>query len=300
MEGVTWKTPCAKAHEDRELEPPRHRLVTDAFFPVSRPGAVYRLPAPMGLLGFLSKDGRERRSLEKNSARVVNKFTQSPDRYKAMQSLLAEGSGDAIFAVMKRFGMMYDKSIEDEQEKEWLFDSLAEKGAAIIPQIERYLLAADSISWPLRLLSKVAGKEYELDVVKKVLARHEPGYERDPTKKIQLLNHLAGMQASKDSKDAEAAALTVPYLDDMDEGVRYAAAEGSIRLGKEEIVRDLLIAHFVGDKEDSLRVRLVIAEGFADKGWLVKTHRPAFDKKLPEAFAIEKDGRVKKKASNKG
>jgi len=230
----------------------------------------------MGLLGFLSKEGRERRSLEKNAARAVNKFAQSPDRYKAMQSLIAEGSGDAIFALLKRFGMMYDKSIEDEQEKEWLFDSLAEKGAGIIPQIERYLLAADSISWPLRLLSKVAGKEYELDVVKKVLARHEPGYERDPTKKIQLLNHLAGM---KDANDLEASALVVPYLDDMDEGVRYAAGEGLIRLGKEDIARDPLIGHFVDDKEDSLRVRLVIAEGLADRGWLVKTHRPAFDKK---------------------
>jgi hypothetical protein len=104
----------------------------------------------------------------------------------------------------------------------------------------------------------------------------------------------------KDANDAEAAALAVPYLGDMDEGVRYAAAEGLIRLGKEEVARDSLIAHFVDEKEDSLRVRLVIAEGLADRGWLVKTHRPAFDKKLPEAFAIEKDGRVKKKPSNKG
>jgi hypothetical protein len=214
-----------------------------------------------------------------------------------MQSLIAEGSGDAIFAVLKRFGMMYDKSIEDEQEKEWLFDALAEKGASIIPQIERYLLAADSISWPLRLLSKVAGKDYEIAVVKKVLDRHEPGYERDPTKKIQLLNHLAGM---KDVKDSEVASLAVPYLADMDEGVRYAAAEGLIRVGKEEIASAPLIDHFVDEKEESLRVRLVIADGFADKGWLVKTHRPAFDKKLPEAFAIEKDGRVKRKPSNKG
>lgn len=247
----------------------------------------------MGLLGFLSKEGRERRSLEKNAARVVNKFAQSPDRYKAMQALLSDGSPASVFAALKRFGMMYDKSIEDEQEKEWLFDALAEKGASIIPQIERYLLAADSISWPLRLLSKVAGKEHEIEVVKKVLERHEPGYERDPTKKIQLLNHLAGL------KDPAVAALVVPYLVDMDEGVRYAAAEGLTRLGNEELARDALVEHFVDEKEDSLRVRLQIADGLAERGWLVKSHRPAFDKKLPEAFAIEKDGRVKKKAASR-
>jgi len=248
----------------------------------------------MGLLGFLSKQGRERRGLEKYAARAVNKYAQSPDRYKAMQALVNDGSPDSIFAALRRFGMMYDKSIEDEQEKEWLFDTLVEKGASIIPQIERYLLAADSISWPLRLLSKVAGNDHEVDVIKKVLERHEPGYERDPTKKIQLLNHLAGL------KDTAVAALAVPYLADMDEGVRYAAAECLIRLANEEAGHEALIAHFVDEKEESLRVRLVIADGLAERGWLVKAHRPAFDKVLPEAFTIEKDGRVKKKAQGKG
>ncbi|MES1205601.1 MAG: HEAT repeat domain-containing protein [Pseudomonadota bacterium] len=245
----------------------------------------------MGLLDFLSKEGRDRRSLEGNVKRAVNKYAQSPDRYKAMQGLLENGSPDAIFGAIRRFGMMYDKSIEDEQEKEWLFDALVEKGAVIIPQLERYLQAADSISWPLRLLDKVAAREHELEVVKKILERHEPGYERDPTKKIQLLNHLAGL------KDAAAPALVVPYLVDMDEGVRYAAAEALIRLGAEEIAREPLIEHFISDTEESLRVRLQIADGFADKGWLVKSHRPAFDKKLPDQFTIDRDGRLKKKAA---
>jgi hypothetical protein len=247
----------------------------------------------MGLFDFFSGKG----SVDKTVKLATNKMAQSADRFRALERLRDDASDEAVAGMLRRFSFNYDKSIEDEQEKEWLFDSLAEKGAGIIPQIERYLLAADSISWPLRLLSKVAGKDHEIEVVKKVLARHEPGYERDPTKKIQLLNHLAGM---KDSQSSDVAPLIVPYLDDMDEGVRYAAAEGLIRLGNEEIAREPLIAHFIGDKEDSLRVRLVIAEGFVERGWSVKTNRPAFDKKLPEAFALEKDGRVKKKPSNKG
>jgi hypothetical protein len=244
----------------------------------------------MGLFGFLSKDGRDKRSLDRNISRVVNKYAQSPDRYKAFQSLLEEGSPDAIFGLMRRFGMMYDKSIEDEQEKEWVFDALLEKGAAIVPQIERYLAAADSISWPLRLLDKVASKELELEVVRRTLARHEPGYERDPTKKIQLLNHLAGI------KEPGGAALAAPYLADMDEGVRYAAVETLVRLGDENVAREPLSAHFASDTEESLRVRLQIAEGFAAQGWRVTSHRPAFDKKLPETFTLDREGRLKKKA----
>jgi HEAT repeat protein len=248
----------------------------------------------MGLFGFLNKDGRERRNLERNVARAVNKYAQSPDRYKALQALIQEGSPDAIYGALRRFGMMYDKSIEDEQEKEWLFETLVEKGASTIPQIERYLISAESISWPLRLLGKVAAKDHELQVVTRILARHEPGYERDPTKKIQLLNYLAGL------KEAGAPALCAPYLDDMDEGVRYAAAEALIRLGNEEVALEPLIQHFVADSEESLRVRLQIANGLADHGWLVKSNRPAFDKKLPDQFTIDREGRLKKKPTPPG
>jgi len=245
----------------------------------------------MGLLGFLSKEGRDKRSLDKNIARVVNKYAQSPDRYKAMETLLNDGSPDAVFGLMRRFGMMYDKSIDDEQEKEWVFDALVEKGAAIIPQVERYLLAADSISWPLRLLDKVASKELELQVVRKVMERHEPGYERDPTKKIQLINHLAGI------REAGAAELAAPYLADMDEGVRYAAAESLVRLGNEAVALEPLAAHLASDGEESLRVRIQIAEGLVELGWKVTSHRPAFDNKLPDAFSIDREGRLKKKSA---
>ncbi|HEY4187408.1 MAG TPA: HEAT repeat domain-containing protein [Polyangia bacterium] len=246
----------------------------------------------MGFLDFLSKAGREKRSLDSSVKRVVNKYAQSPDRFKAFETLLNDGSPDAIFGLMRRFGMMYDKSIEDEQEKEWVFDALVEKGASIVPQIERYLRSAESISWPLRLLDRVASKEYELEVVAKILAAHEPGYERDPTKKIQLLNHLAAMKA----KARDAAELAAPYLIDMDEGVRYAAAEALVRLGEEEPARDPLIAQFLSDTEESLRLRLQIAEGFVEHGWRVdKAHRPAFDKKLPDQFTIDREGNVKKK-----
>src|ERR1041385_2889664 len=175
----------------------------------------------MGFLDRFSKDGRDARAREKNASRAVNKYMQSPDRLKALQALRDDGSDEALYSLLKRFSMMYDKSIEDEQEKEWVFEWLIEKGAAVLPALKRYLLAADSISWPLRVLDKGGdAKAGRIDVIAGVLERHEPGYERDPTKKIQLLNHLAGL------KHPRVPALVAPYLTDMDEGVRYAAGEG--------------------------------------------------------------------------
>ena len=143
---------------------------------------------------------------------------------------------------------------------------------------------------PLRLLDKVADRERELAILQKVLARHEPGYERDPTKKIQLLNHLAAL------KDKRVPPHVVPYLKDMDEGVRYAAVESLVRQADEAAASAPLLDLFTSPEEDSLRIRLQIAEGFADLGWVVPTTRRAGAQKLmPEQFKLTKDGHVEKK-----
>src|SRR3954463_15330957 len=105
----------------------------------------------MGFLDRFSKDGRDQRTREKNAARAINKYAQSPDRMKALQALRDDGSTEALYALMRRFAMMYDKSIEDEQEKEWVFEMLVEKGASVLPALRGYMGVAGSISWPLRL-----------------------------------------------------------------------------------------------------------------------------------------------------
>ena len=196
--------------------------------------------------------------------------------------------------------MMYDKTIEDEQEKEWVFEILVEKGAAILPALKRYLASADSISWPLRLLEKVVDTEpEEIDVIEEVLARHEPGYERDPTKKIQLLTHLAGL------KHPRVPPLAAPYLADMDEGVRYAAIEALLRQGDAAAAVPPLLDLFVSEKEESLRIRIRIADGFAEHGWALGGRRAEVEKRLPDAFLIEprdpraQDARIKKKPGAK-
>jgi HEAT repeat protein len=246
----------------------------------------------MGLFDLLSKDKRDERARARNAQRALNKYSQSVDRMKALEALASDGSEEALYALLRRFGMMYDKTIEDEQEKEWVFEVLCEKGAATLPAIKRYLFSADSISWPLRLLDRVApSKDEEMTILEEVLARHEPGYERDPTKKMQLLSHLAAL------KHPRSAALVVPYLKDMDEGVRYTAVEALLRQKNEAVAREPLLELFTSDAEESLRIRLKIAEGFAELGWLVQGFRPGVEKRLPDAFALDREGHIKKKQS---
>jgi len=236
----------------------------------------------MGLFDVFSKE----RSRDRNASRAINKYSQSADRMKALQALAADGSPEALYALLRRFGMMYDKTIDDEQEKEWVFETLVAKGGVVLEPLKKYLLSADSISWPLRLLDKiVATKDEVIGVIAYVMERHEPGYERDPTKKIQLLNHLAPI------KNARVPGMVKPYLADMDEGVRYAAAEALLQQGDEEAARQPLLELFTSDSEESKRLRIRIADGFAQLGWPLGDKRAAVEKHLPETFQIEARGK---------
>lgn len=244
----------------------------------------------MGLFDLFAKDKRDERSRAKNIQKATNKYSQSVDRMKALESLAEDASDEALYGLLRRFGVYYDKTIDDEQEKEWVFEALCEKGAAALPAVKRYLFSSESISWPLRVLDKIAeSPEQELALLEEVLARHEPGYERDPTKKIQLLNHLGQLKPPKCSS------LIAPYLKDMDEGVRYAAVEALSRHKNEEIAKGPLLDLFASDEEESLRVRLKIAEGLAELGWTVGDRRAAIAKKLPDSYTLDRDGHIKRK-----
>jgi hypothetical protein len=244
----------------------------------------------MGLFDLLSKDKRDERARSKNVSQAVNKFAQSADRMKALEALAADGSDDALYGLLRRFGMMYDKSIEDEQEKEWVFETLVAKGRAALPAVKRYLFSAESISWPLRVLDKIAANtDEEIGLIQEVMERHEPGYERDPTKKMQLLSHLGSI------KHARAPELAAPYLKDMDEGVRFTSVETLLRHKNDAVAREPLLELFTSDAEESLRIRIKIAEGFAEQGWLVQGFRPGVEKKLPEAFGLDREGHIKRK-----
>lgn len=250
----------------------------------------------MGLFDiFLGKDERAEKARAKNIARATDKYKQSVDRMRALEALLEDGSEEALFGLMRRFGVTYDKSIEDEQEKEWVCEVLVKKGADVLPAVKRYLKSADSVSWALRVLSAItATRAEELAVLGEILDRHEPGYERDPTKKHQIISHLGLMKQDGVSERI------VGYLDDMDEGVRFATVESLLRQKNEAVARAALLARFASTEEESLRLRRRIAEGFSELGWKVQGYREAVQKVLPDAITIDNGDQFKIKSSSSG
>ena len=243
----------------------------------------------MGLFDMFSKEGRTEAALKRAAAKAIHKHIQSPDRMKALDDLYRageEGSEEAIYALLKRFSFVYDKTIEDEQEKDWTYNAVCSLGEKALEPVRRYIMHADSISWPLRILEKIATEEEIWATVQKLLEEHEPGYERDPAVKQQLLTFIS------ERKDPRSAGMIAPYFEDMDETVRFVVVESLLKT-KDPAAREPLCARFVDPKEDSLRIRVRIANGFVELGWDVVGFRGQFEKLLPEGFMLDKQGRVK-------
>ena len=58
----------------------------------------------MGLFDIFSKEKREVRARAGNIQRAINKYSQSGDRYKAMEALATEGSDEALYGLLRPAG----------------------------------------------------------------------------------------------------------------------------------------------------------------------------------------------------
>ncbi len=242
----------------------------------------------MSLRELLSREGRAERALRNHIKAATNKDAQHEDRFRALEKLHEDGSEDAIYALFSRFGFVYDKTISDEAEKEYVFDVLSRlpPERALAP-LRRYLKRAESIAWPLRILDRVAELDQRIDVLRELCEQNPPDYTRDPSKKVQLVHHCG------DEKDPRVALLLAPYMADIDEGVRFAAAESLIRLGHQTAKAALLEA-LVRPEEESLRLKRRIMEGLAQLKWDLGERVDAAAAVLPDEAKAE-GGRLVRK-----
>ncbi len=209
-----------------------------------------------------------------------------------------EAFAGAVAGLLGRFTIRYDKTIEDEQEKEWVFSELAELGDRILPELERHVRNADSIAYGLKLLGDVASLEQQWPILAGLCERNDNSYARDPSKKIQLIDYLG------DSKDPRAGVALLPYLEDMDETVRFATVEALFRhrTAGDDVpgARDALLALLTSPKEDSRRIKRRIIDGFADLGWDVKGFAGTVEKMLADLLpGARLDGQSKIKRVTK-
>lgn len=232
----------------------------------------------MGLKDLFSSSGRSKSRLDKLIRRVENKYAQSADRYDAMQKLL-EGPGvPEVVGLLRRFTISASKSIEDEEEKGWLYRRLTGLPADVmLPGVKQFCLSSELISslgperqsgwgWALRIVEDLADEQQEWDILDALLEKHPPGYERDPSKKVQLLTHVSEIE------DPRVPEILSAYLSDADENVRFFCVEALIDIADER-AKELLVKRLCDPAEDFLRLRTAILNGLAALKWDVGSYR---------------------------
>ena len=209
------------------------------------------------VFGLFSKEKALQRTIE----RATNKLAQQGDRWAAMEQLQKDGSEDALYGLCKRWGITSQKQVEDEQEKNWVVDVLVGFGAAALPPITRYVKHAEHLAFALKAVERIATPEQTLSIIDAILATEEPGYTRDPERRLDAIRWL-GEQERIDAP--ERVKRIAPYLKDFDQNVRCAAAD-ALAPHDGALIGDALLAAFLRPEEESGRFRRQIAEILASK-----------------------------------
>ena len=205
--------------------------------------------------GLFSKE----RALQKTIERATNKLSQQVDRWGALEKLKEDGRDEALFGLCKRFSITASKGIEDEQEKDWVVDTLVGFGPAALPPLVRYMKTAQQLSFPLKVLERIADKQKILEVADQLFASEPPGYVRMPDRRIDLLRWFAEW---KHTTDDELISRLTPYVSDFDENSRFATIDGLSGRDPAKIAPPLISA-LIRPDEESGRIKRQIVEVLA-------------------------------------
>jgi len=209
------------------------------------------------VFGLFSKE----KSLQRTINRATNKLAQQPDRWGAMEKLRDDGSEAALYGLCRRFAITSNRAVEDEQEKNWVVDTLVEKGAMVLAPLRRYITSAEQLSHPLRVLERIVPLPKVLEVVDELFASEQPGYTRHPERRADLIRWLGEWSALGDD---DLIKRLLPYLADFDENVRFATIDALASRDAKKI-GEPLIAALLRPEEESGRIKLRIAEVLAEK-----------------------------------
>jgi hypothetical protein len=228
------------------------------------------------VFGLFSKE----KALKKVIDRANNTVSQSADRWGAMEKLREDASDEALFALCRRFSFSYDKTIEDQQEKDWAVASLVSLGEAALGPLVRYMKGAKNLGYPLKVLGQLTTQERVLEVIDEILEDEEPGYVRNPMRRIDIIEWLGGWTANA----AEVVPRVLPYVEDYDENVRFKSIE-TISLKPAPSAAETVCRAMVREDEESQRFQVRCAELLAEQGWSVKTHKSEVQNLLPNVLS---------------
>jgi HEAT repeat protein len=186
---------------------------------------------------------------------------------------------EAVEALLPRFTFYVEPSITDQEEKDAAFAGIVESGAAGVEPVVAFLKRVDSISWPVKMLDKVAEPEAVVGYLLDLLTKMDTEYARDPESKIQILTTLA------ERTDPRAAEAVVRFLGDANESTRFAAVGAIVGQNAVATYKSALVNTVCG--EDSVRVRNRILDALATGGHSVEPEQERVKARLTQGYMLD-------------
>jgi hypothetical protein len=221
----------------------------------------------MGLFDFLKGKGStgktetDERTVLRHAERVMDKRAMSPDRFASIEFLCRLATAEAWRALLPRFNFAVDPSIQDREEKNYIFESITGNPENAVDPVRDYLRSAASLTWPIKMLKSMLEPEDFVGELIDYLATFDTGYEKNAERKAQI---IAALEEESDPRIAEA---VLPFLEDFSEDIRFHTVRTLVAQNAESVARDALVKLLIDDQ--SARIRSTVVDGLAEKGWTI-------------------------------
>lgn len=225
-----------------------------------------------------------------------DKKAQTYDRMEAIQQLAEMKTPDAAAALLRRFTFVIDPTITDQEEKEVAFQGVMAAGVECIPAVLDACAVAikkgEQLTWFIKILHELLDDEDFRDELIELLGKFDTEYARNVEPKVQIIQALEEIVAPE-VRDAVA-----PFLEDVNETVRFHAVQTTFAQNDAECVPELVK---LLEAEESVRVKNKVAEGLSFRGWVIPPElRDATSGALRDTsgYHLSGDGKVARRAGD--
>ena len=231
----------------------------------------------MGMFDFFMSPEKR---MARHVRRLTNRDAQPEDRQASAEWLASEGSPRAILGLLSRFDMKLDHDIKNSTEIEAMISLVLSLRKDAVEPLKVWLRQCKAVTQPLEILVQLEGERVAIESCYDILARErESGNDFKPAKKRAVLLWLAERRAEDIVEHA------APFLQDFDEGVRYAAAEAIAAAG-DDAGRLPMLEALADPDEESNRFRARICDVFIQRSWTVTERAQDLPEILPTGYQI--------------
>src|SRR5215475_6438722 len=227
------------------------------------------------------------KQIDKVVKRLTEPQGEDAPRIEAAERLADWGAPDALFGLLKRFTISSKVITQDIEEKRMVVRMLVEQGHDAVEPILRFLSTHHQVEWPIQALSEILPREELVPKLVGALEKVAGASEFTPPEhKADLIRAMRGHVTP------EIAAVLRRFLSDDDDDVRIATIDALAEVGED--MREPLLEAFL-EAEERPRIRIKIAEVFAEHEWPVKGYKPKIEETLPEGFHLSAKGLIRRR-----